>query len=206
MNWTNYEKNIVVALYKDGKSLEEIAEIINKIARPIRMDNGTFTIHRTPRAVLFQLHNRGIITEEEFSKIEAEFKERYEKDKKETGRLRSKLLEKVRDLVLERDNNRCIFCGSKEHLHMAHLVSFKISKKNLEKEAIILCLKCHGLFDERSKESTNEKRKEMGRFIWNIMCSYYPEYPKDYLYKEGFCMNCKKLHIRFIEKTRSSPS
>ena len=56
--------------------------------------------------------------------------------------LRSDYWKKIKNQVLERDNNRCRLCNSKEKLHVHHRTYDNLGNEKLE-ELITLCKKCH---------------------------------------------------------------
>jgi len=49
----------------------------------------------------------------------------------------------IRQKVLKRDGYRCKICGSTHHLHVHHLIPWKISRSNEDLNLVVLCRKCH---------------------------------------------------------------
>ena len=49
----------------------------------------------------------------------------------------------IRKKVLMRDGNACRICGSTKHLHIHHLIPWKISHSNEDLNLVTLCRKCH---------------------------------------------------------------
>ena len=68
--------------------------------------------------------------------------------------------QKVKLAVWERDNHRCVFCGSTYAMPNAHIVSRAKSGLGVEKNIITLCLNCHEKMDHSSdRENSIEKAK-----------------------------------------------
>ena len=109
------------------------------------------------------------------------------------GKKRFKDRYKVTKNVFERDNNSCVFCGSKK-LEFAHIIPFRITEKNTELEGITLCPEHHRRYDDGDNELT--------KFIFDKMNFYYSEYSKNYSLKTIFC----KYHGEHLKITPSSLS
>ncbi len=63
---------------------------------------------------------------------------------------------KVCRLVYARDNARCVKCGSKENLHVHHIVSFSVKEKRADVDnLVLLCEKCHRFV--HSKKNTEKE-------------------------------------------------
>src|SRR3989344_4269234 len=131
--WSFEQEKIVEDSFKQEKSFEEISEVVNKHIR--KLNYNTYFL-RSPRAVAFKCMALGFISRE---MLEEWDKKRNDELKKERFKDRNK----IRKNVLERDNNECVFCGSKEKLEFAHIIPFIETRKNVEKEGIILCYKHH---------------------------------------------------------------
>lgn len=85
---------------------------------------------------------------------------------------------KVKDIVWERDNGRCIFCGSPMAMPNAHVIPRSKGGLGVEQNIVTACIHCHDKMDH-SKE-----RKEM------------VEYAKDYLRSKYENWNEKELVYR----------
>jgi len=61
----------------------------------------------------------------------------------------------VRAKVLERDNGRCILCGTNYNLTIAHYISRANGGLGIEENLVCLCLCCHHDTDQSIKRSFN---------------------------------------------------
>lgn len=50
---------------------------------------------------------------------------------------------KIRKKVLQRDGHMCKICGRHDHLHVHHIIPWKISRSNEDLNLVTLCNKCH---------------------------------------------------------------
>lgn len=76
----------------------------------------------------------------------------------------------VREIVYQRDNERCIICGSNQGLPNAHYIPRSQGGLGVEENIVTLCPKCHRQFDNGSK------RKEYGEIIRRYLKSKYPDW------------------------------
>lgn len=176
-HWYPEEINIVLEGYENKDSFEKIADKLNSLRKSLAVNN--YSILRTSGAVAYRLHLLGKITIEEVNN-------HYKTRKQEKTMLRSRSLEQAKEIILRRDGNSCVFCNSKEQLEFAHVIPFRKSKVNKEKESITLCKNHHKIFDSNEKEMTE--------FIFKKMSEYYEDYSKDYILKEVYCSYHKKHH------------
>ena len=51
--------------------------------------------------------------------------------------------DKLRESVMERDNNCCFICGAKGNLHVHHIIPRKIGGKHTMDNLVTLCPGCH---------------------------------------------------------------
>lgn len=54
-----------------------------------------------------------------------------------------KIEQKVKDLVWNRDNGKCVLCGSNEKLEFDHIIPFSKGGSNTYRNIQILCEKCN---------------------------------------------------------------
>lgn len=57
----------------------------------------------------------------------------------------------VKDIVWERDEHMCIFCGSPYARPEAHVIPRSKGGLGIEKNIITVCRRCHDLLDQSSK-------------------------------------------------------
>lgn len=79
---------------------------------------------------------------------------------------------KVKDIVWERDGQRCILCGSRFAMPNAHYIPRSKGGLGVEENIVTLCLPCHQTYDQ----STD--RRVIGRHIEDYLKSKYPEWDK----------------------------
>lgn len=90
---------------------------------------------------------------------------------------------KVRETVEERDNHRCVFCGSSDCRGEAHIVRRSQGGLGIEQNILTVCRRCHRKFDDGKKE---ERELYMNRAI-SYMKEHYPDWNiSDLVYKKGF--------------------
>ena len=93
---------------------------------------------------------------------------------------RTKALEipsKVKAIVYNRDNGRCVWCGA-PGLPEAHLVPRSKSGLGIEENILTLCRPCHMLFDQ----SGRVQREAMGDYFRIYLQRHYPEWDEEKLY------------------------
>lgn len=73
---------------------------------------------------------------------------------------------KVRAEVMERDGHKCIICGSTSGLQVAHFVSRSRLGLGIPQNLAILCVRCHGEFDNGKSHREIQKlvRKHLQAF------------------------------------------
>lgn len=72
--------------------------------------------------------------------------------------------------VMKRDNAKCIVCGEKHNLQIAHYISRARLGLGISENLVVLCLKCHYEYDN------GKKHKEYKEFIKNYLKSKYPDW------------------------------
>lgn len=73
----------------------------------------------------------------------------------------------VKRIVFDRDNGRCIFCGSSQAMPNAHFISRSKGGLGIEQNVVTACLNCHHKLDQTSK------RKQMLEYTKNYLMSKY---------------------------------
>src|SRR5579859_5354533 len=74
--------------------------------------------------------------------------------------LKSPEWKQKREVILERDNHKCKYCGSTENLQIHHK-SYKNWQNEREDELITLCSDCHAKI--HNKNTLNKNPKRLGR-------------------------------------------
>lgn len=115
------------------------------------------------------------------------------------------LLQRMRPLILERDNHRCVICDSAERLQIAHYLPLAERLKgripvsgryfrevepeswgelNDGKNLVTLCVKCHRIYDAHwwrmhglRREQAKSTNKKIGFRIHSYLSSLYPPEP-----------------------------
>ena len=79
---------------------------------------------------------------------------------------------KVKDRVWERDNQRCIICGSHRAMPNAHFIPRSKGGLGVEENVVTLCLACHDAYDHTIE------RDAIGFVIEEYLKDKYPEWDK----------------------------
>lgn len=82
---------------------------------------------------------------------------------------------KVKLAVWERDNHRCIICGSPYGQPNAHVIPRSKGGLGVEKNIVTLCFNCHRKFDQGKKE----ERESIREYINYYLSHFYGEIDKD---------------------------
>lgn len=85
------------------------------------------------------------------------------------------ITKKVKDIVWERDNQRCIRCGTYRAMPNAHFIPRSKGGLGVEENIVTLCLDCHEAYDHTTE------RKAIGAFIEDYLKGKYPEWDKSKL-------------------------
>lgn len=85
------------------------------------------------------------------------------------------ITKKVKDRVWERDNQRCIRCGTYRAMPNAHFIPRSKGGLGVEENIVTLCLDCHEAYDHTTE------RKAIGAFIEDYLKEKYPEWDKSKL-------------------------
>ena len=73
----------------------------------------------------------------------------------------------VKRIVFDRDNGRCIFCGSSQAMPNAHFIPRSKGGLGIEQNVVTACLICHHKLDQTSE------RKQMLEYTKNYLMSKY---------------------------------
>lgn len=89
--------------------------------------------------------------------------------------------QKAKEKVWERDNHRCILCGSKYAMPNAHFIGRAQGGLGIEQNIVTLCMKCHNDYDNGNKREEYSYKiewylKEMYGESWNKEKLYYNKY------------------------------
>lgn len=82
--------------------------------------------------------------------------------------------------IRERDNHRCIMCGSRHSLTYAHYISRANGGLGIEENGVLLCIECHRDTDQSTRRKTNLA------IIREYLKSWYPYWNEEMLkYRKG---------------------
>lgn len=76
---------------------------------------------------------------------------------------------KVRDTVLERDNNQCVSCGSRNNLTIAHVfINRSHGGLGVKENLATVCMQCHHEYDNGKKTEQEYRRAVIQGYMLNI--------------------------------------
>lgn len=81
----------------------------------------------------------------------------------------------VKKTVWDRDNHRCIFCGSSLAMPNAHVIPRSSGGLGVEKNVVTACVSCHQKMDHTSE------RKDMMRQAKSYLKAIYPGWNEEEL-------------------------
>ena len=85
----------------------------------------------------------------------------------------------VRKEVMERDEHKCIICGSFSNLQVAHYVSRSRLGLGIPQNLAILCIRCHGELDN------GKSHKELQKLVREHLQALYDGWDeKDLIYSK----------------------
>ena len=164
IRWSDKEKEILLSLFKEKKTFEEISVAVNSYLYTLK-DEYEFINIRTPVSVAYQCRDLKLITKAKLESFIKRYTKKIIKDRRRN-------IYAARKRVLERDGKVCIVCNSPGKLTYCHIIPFRDTRKNEEKEAVTLCDIHHKEFDGSSGDVVKK--------VYERMCSYYPEYSQEY--------------------------
>ena len=87
---------------------------------------------------------------------------------------------KVKDLVWERDGQRCIICGSRYAFPNSHFIRRSQGGLGIPENIVSMCNRCHMMYDQGSD------RRAIEAFTENYLKNLYPDWSREKLiYKKG---------------------
>ena len=87
---------------------------------------------------------------------------------------------KVKEIVWERDNHRCIICGSGQAMPNSHFIRRSQGGLGIEENIVTMCMRCHSMYDQYIDRAAMESYTE------NYLRSKYPDWDKENLiYRKG---------------------
>lgn len=85
------------------------------------------------------------------------------------------ITKKVKDIVWERDGEKCIVCGSRYAMPNSHFIRRSQNGKGIPENIVTMCQSCHRKYDQGSE------RTEMEQFVERYLRSIYPDWDKEKL-------------------------
>jgi len=133
--WTKETDKIFFEMWEHSEP-DEIATIVNDWHRSNAQSKGySLAPFTTARGVMYHALKHGLILQ---SDVEA-----YDKQQKSERAKRQYISAKVYQLVLERDGNQCLLCGSPIHLRVGHIKPVSRGGTNEPENLQTLCASCH---------------------------------------------------------------
>lgn len=179
--WKKEDKEELIRLWHQGKSFEEMAISINEFIED-RANNENIDCfpQRSPRAVGIQCVKLGLITADTLDKWEK---------KQQNKTLKERAINQYRTKrdVFNRDEYKCVVCAQKTNYEFAHIIPFRDSRTNSEKEAITLCRHHHRHFDSGCSKCVKK--------IYSRMSQYYSAYKDEYEIFESDCNISRIIRI-----------
>lgn len=82
---------------------------------------------------------------------------------------------KVKEIVWERDGQRCIICGNHQAMPNSHFIRRSQGGLGIEENIVTMCMRCHSMYDQYID------RTAMENFVENYLRSKYPNWDKEKL-------------------------
>ena len=82
---------------------------------------------------------------------------------------------KVKDIVWERDGERCIVCNSHQAMPNSHFIRRSQGGLGIEENIVTMCMDCHREYDQ------GIERRPMEIYVENYLKSKYPNWDKSKL-------------------------
>ena len=166
LTWVQETKQILINMW--GKqSVVEIAEKVNlwhKNNAKSKGKNGWPVT--TDAGVMYQASKLGYISKDEA--------DAYHKQRKKMQARKNYVPKKVRDVVLQRDGDKCLLCGTRDGLMVSHIVSVNKGGTSEADNLQTLCASCY-----RSEKGHSEV-----------------DFRKPY--EQEWCTHCSRYHYKNI--------
>ena len=81
----------------------------------------------------------------------------------------------VKDRVWERDNHRCIICGSNQAMPNSHFIRRSQGGLGIEENVVTMCMRCHMMYDQGSD------RRAIEAYTENYLKNLYPGWNREML-------------------------
>ncbi len=81
----------------------------------------------------------------------------------------------VKREVWERDEHRCVICGSYRAMPNSHYIRRSQGGLGIAENIVTMCLRCHSMYDQ------GIDRKAMEIFVENYLKSKYPDWDREKL-------------------------
>ena len=89
------------------------------------------------------------------------------------------ITKKVKDIVWERDNHRCIICGSGFAFPNSHYIRRSQNGRGIPENIVTMCQRCHMMYDQ------GPERKLIASYTERYLRSKYPNWnPENLIYKK----------------------
>lgn len=82
---------------------------------------------------------------------------------------------KVKDIVWERDNHRCIICGSNQAMPNSHFIRRSQGGLGIPENIVCMCMRCHMMYDQGSD------RRAIEAYIEKYLKNLYPDWSREKL-------------------------
>lgn len=107
--------------------------------RIVQVDNDTSEVHQ---AIFMRVKHKVLSEEKAFAKLKREV-ELFEKFERASPTKREPIPADVRMFVWQRDQGRCVQCGSNVHLEYDHIIALANGGSNTERNIQLLCEVCN---------------------------------------------------------------
>ena len=132
--WTKETDKIFLEMW--GKSSpDEIAVVVNNWHRDKSLSKGDgLSTRTTARGVMYHALKFGLVSLEEVSA--------FDKQQKSERAKRGHISNKISQIILQRDNNQCLLCGTKENLTATHIMPVSRGGNSEIENLQTLCVIC----------------------------------------------------------------
>ena len=85
------------------------------------------------------------------------------------------ITKKVKDLVWERDGEKCIICGSRYAMPNSHFIRRSQGGLGIPENIVTMCQRCHSMYDQ------GEYRREIEQYTEKYLRNLYPDWDREKL-------------------------